>query len=200
MDMTNVAEIASQAPQWQDRDGRAPIGMERWGRDHWSLLGYVETVAVDHHGLIEWARLTLSHRHWPALFQARRKYSHDISYDAADRYPLRLKSSPDGDKETAPGQCEGDALMDLLDAGLITLTMPPADLERGVFLKPSGLPVPDSPDPTFVTGMAEWQLMPWAKFGMTPQGLHYSAALRAHKSAGGNWSDFTPPAPPAEEK
>jgi hypothetical protein len=32
--------------------GRIPV--RQWGRDHWSLLLYLETVAVDHGGVIGW--------------------------------------------------------------------------------------------------------------------------------------------------
>ena len=33
---------------------QGPIKPEQWGRDHWSLLVYLETVAVDHRGVVGW--------------------------------------------------------------------------------------------------------------------------------------------------
>ena len=194
--VTNLGEIAAQAPEWQNREGRTPVGMESWGKDHWSLLGYVETCTVDGSGRIEWERLTLSRRNWPMLWSARRD-AHLIgsdTRDAADVYPLRLKRVND-QAVTHAGHCEGDALMDLVDAGLVTIEMPRVNSDGTHYLKPNGRPLAgeDAPRPGWTTGLTEWGLMPWARFALTASGRAIANQLRDHMATdGATWSNFTP--------
>lgn len=183
--------IRSEAPQWRDRVGRTPIPMDRWGKDHWSLLLYVEDRAVNRHGLIDWNNLTLSQGHWPMLWAARNRWASASGEDAADKYGLRLRS-PEGAIETVKGCCEGDALMDLVDAGLVAVTMPPLSSTGKSYLRPDGHalndPSPDEP----VTGRVEWALMPWARFGLTEQGWELAGAVRRHRGNGGRMATFVP--------
>lgn len=199
VDLDQVAQIAAQPPQWRDRDGRQHIPMEQWGKDHWSLLAFVENRTVDHKGAMDWNRVTLSRRNWPNLY-ATRQYGRltPIEQDSADRYGLRLKRTDPDTPNVLYGHCEGDALMDLVDHGLVTIQMPRPDADGDYFLKPNGQPLTgeDYPSPKFVTGLAELTLMPWAKFALTDTGRHYNDALRAHKATeGATWSNFTPPGP-----
>ncbi|MBD3004694.1 hypothetical protein [Streptomyces sp. 5-10] len=178
--------------QWRNRLNRTPVPSDQWGTDHWSLLVYIETRTVDHHGLIDWNHLTLSHKNWPGLYAARAWVNQDTSYDAGERYPLRLRGG-----KTLPGHCEADALMDLMDAGLIEIQMPRPDDSGDYFLKPNGQPLTgeEYPSPKFVTGRAEIQLMPWAKFRLTERGRSVVGELRAHRATGGTWSSFEPAIP-----
>lgn len=201
IDMTHLAELMSAAPEWQTREGREQITPDRWGKDHWSLLGYVETREVDYDGRIDWRRLTLSARNWPMLYAARDynaalgRYTGDLGYDdAADRYGLRLRRINDK-PVTLYGHCEADALMDLVDAGLVTLTMPGVSEDGEYFLKPNGRPLDgeDDPRPGLMTGHTEWKLMPWARFRLTELGREVANELRAHKATdGATWSNFEP--------
>lgn len=173
-----------EAPQWRDRTGRTPIPRERWGTDHRSLLLYVESRVTEYQGRIDWNHLTLSRRNWPMLCAARNRYESVGSEDAADRYGLRLKAA-DGTVETAKGTCEGDALMDLVDAGLVEIEMPPISSTGRSYLRPDGhamnMPSPAEP----VTGHVEWLLMPWARFKLTNRGWELAGSLRRHKGDGG---------------
>jgi hypothetical protein len=178
--------------EWRMRSGWTHITPDRWARDHWSLLAYVETREVDHHGLIDWKRITVSARNWPMLYALSGFIAN--GQDAADKYGLRLKHG-NGDVKQVLGLCEMDALMDLVEAGLVTITMPKADKDGDFFLKPNGRPLlgEDYEKPKFATGMAEWSLMKWAAFRLTPKGREVANRLRAHKATeGAMWSDFDP--------
>lgn len=43
-------------------------------------------------------------------------------------------------------------------------------------------PCPVQARPGFVTGLAEWELMPWAKFSVTEEGRRLVGDLRAARS------------------
>lgn len=202
----NIKEILSEGPEWHDREERLKITPDRWGKDHWSLLVFVEEGTVDRKGKLDWRRMTLSARNWPMLWAARdapRFAGHaptpgrytDMKGDAADKFGLRLKHV-DGKPVILYGHCEGDALMDLVDAGLVTIAMPAASEDGESYLAPSGRPIPDKEAPVpadLTTGMVEWGLMPWARFSLTARGRSVANDLREHKSAdGATWSNFTP--------
>jgi len=195
IDMTHLAELINAAPEWRAREGREQITPDLWGKDHWSLLSYVESVEVEYKGRIDWNRLTLSERNWPMLYAARSPYSRSLGgQDAADQYGLRLKRV-NGEPVTLYGHCEADALMDMVDAGLVTITMPGVSEDGEHFLKPNGRPLDgeDDPRPGLMTGLTEWQLMPWARFQLTEKGRAVANELRAHKAKdGATWSNFEP--------
>lgn len=189
-----LEEIIQEGPQWQDRPERERIGPERWGKTHWSLLGYVDGRVVESHGLLDWDRIGVSQRHWPMLWQARAtvQYGLGVSKDAAE-YGIFLKPDEDGRAEVLADHCEVDALMDLRDAGLITLGMPRKSATGQSYLRPDGHALNDPTPHDLPTGHVEWLLMPWAKFGLTERGWDISAALRRHKGAGGKFAQFTIP-------
>lgn len=171
------------APEWQERRGRTPVRPLEWGRDHWDLLSYLETRVVDHQGAIGWESMVISQENWPMLFGARLLSAHHPLPFApiTTGYALRLKPNAQGEPVTLAGHCEVDAMMDLADHELITLTMPRADLRNDCFLKPNGLPIPDSPSPALVTGYAELVLMPYVQVGLTDAGWSISAELRRRR-------------------
>jgi hypothetical protein len=184
-------KIFSGAPQWRDRVGRTPISMDRWGRDHWSLLMYVESRVTDNHGRIDWSQLTLSRRSWPMLWAERNPYETVPSEDAADQYGLRLKAS-DGSPITLYGCCMGDALMDLVDAGLVTVEMPPVSPTGQSYLRPDGHALYDPSPADRLTGHVEGRLMPWARFGLTDRGWELAGAARRHRANGDRLDAFSP--------
>jgi hypothetical protein len=175
--------------KWQMRLARQRISMDRWGKDHWSLLGYVETCEVDNHGLIDWQRVMVSARNWPMLYALGGFLGN--GQDAADKYGLRLKNA-EGKVERVLDLCEVDALMDLVDEGLVIITMPQPDKDGDYFLKPNGRPLTgeEYASPKFVSGMVEWELMKWAAFRLTSKGREIANRLREHKAAGGSWFAF----------
>jgi hypothetical protein len=187
-------EILSEAPQWRDRPNREPVPHEDWGKDHWALLLRVENHAVDDHGQIDWNRLTLSRRNWPMLWAARNPWETPPVEDAADQFGLRLKPRRHPDvPEVKKGHCEADALMDLVDHGLVAIEMPPISSSGLSYLRPDGNAL-NSPNPREpVTGWTEWALMPWARFSLTDRGWSVAAELRKHRGRRGAYAEFTMP-------
>lgn len=185
-------KILNGAPQWRDRPGRNSIPMERWGQDHWALLVLIDVRATDHHGLVDWNKLTLSRKNWPMLWAARNPYATAPAKDAADEYGLRVRTS-DGGQMTLLNCCEGDALMDLVEAGLVTIDMPPVSPTGRSYLRPDGHALSDPSPQDLLTGRTEGSLMPWARFGLTPHGRELASAVRQHRAEGGAYRTFEPP-------
>lgn len=91
------------------------IGIERWGKDHWSLLGYVECRCVDNGGELE-----------PKHLSCNKKYPFANGEKWSDEYSTRLNGYflEDGkvDKsKMAVGKCDWDCLMDFEKEGLVEL-------------------------------------------------------------------------------
>lgn len=189
-----LEDIVKEGPEWQDRPGREHVPPERWGKHHWSLLGFVDSRVVNYHGLLDWDRMQVSQRNWPMLWAARKTSSYGFgpSKDGAE-YGLSLKPDPDGRGIQLEGHCEVDALMDLVDAGLVTLEMPRISPSGKSYLRPDGHALNDPSPHDLVTGHIEWMLMPWAKFGLTEQGWKVSAALRRHKGDDDQFAEFSMP-------
>lgn len=190
--MREVRET-TERPQWRDREDREHISHERWGRDHWSLLAHVESRAVDDSGRIDWNQITLSRRNWPMLWAARNPWATQPVWDAADQFGLRLK--PIGHARISNilfGHCGADALMDLVDHGLVAIEMPPVSRTGQSYLRPDGIglnePLPHEP----VTGTVERALMPWARFSLTDRGWDVASRLRRFKS-GNEYEQFSMP-------
>jgi len=91
-------------------DTEAYIAMERWGKDHWSLLAYVETRAVDHQGI-------LNGDHMRTNLRLHREMQGDVQYRrgmGSSEHSTRLKS------EYIDNHDDWSCLEDLIAAGLIT--------------------------------------------------------------------------------
>ena len=190
-----IEEITKEGPQWHDRPDREHITPKRWGKTHWSLLGFVDERVVNWHGCLDWDHVQVSQRHWPMLYAARKtaQYGFGPSKDGAD-YGIFLKPDENGRAVVLPDHCEVDALMDLVDAMLITVQMPKVSASGQSYLRPDGHALSDPSPRDLLTGHIEWLLMPWAKFGMTELGWEVSAALRRHKGAGRMFAEFEMPA------
>lgn len=184
-------EIEADGPQWQDRPDREHIPPERWGKSHWMLLLHVDERIVKWHGLINWDKIQVSRKHWPMLHAARKtaQYGFDPSKDGAE-YGLTLKSDEHGRAVLLEDHCEVDALMDLVDSGLIVLQMPRVSASGQSYLRPDGHALNDPSPSDLLTGHVEWLLMPWAKFGFTELGWKVAAELRRHKGEGGRYDTF----------
>ena len=189
-----IDEITKEGPQWHDRPDREHVTPERWGKTHWSLLGRVDERVVNWHGGIDWDKIGVSQRHWPMLYAARKTTQYGLggSKDGAE-YGIFLKPNENGRAVVLPDHCEVDALMDLIDSGLVTLQMPKLSSSGLSYLRPDGHALNDPSPRDLLTGHVEWLLMPWAKFGMTELGWDVSAALRRHKGAGRKFAEFGVP-------
>lgn len=88
-------------------DGYIPI--ERWGKDHWSTLGYLETRAVDHKGKI----INRNMRCHPRLHREFIGISFGPEIQDGSAYPTRLK---DG---VAENHDDWSCVEDMVAAGLI---------------------------------------------------------------------------------
>jgi len=139
------------------------VPVEEFGKDHWSLLGHIETCCVDsagESGKVDHDRMRTNPRRNPELgFHKSRS-----TLEWKDEYSTRLRSFPWGsndEKEKAKHRVAGhddwDCLEDLERAGLAELV-------------------------SFVNGFVR----------MTETGLAMAAELRAHKARGGYFSNFTP--------
>lgn len=146
------------------------VPVEKFGKDHWSLLGYIETCCVDGRdggGEVDHDRMRTNTNRNPPLGLRPRPGSR-----WKDEYSTRLKSFPWGskdEKEKARHRVsehdDWDCLEDLEQAGLARLT-------------------------SYVNGLVQ----------ITDAGLAMAAELRAHKARGGGFANFEPGKKvPAEE-
>lgn len=85
------------------------IPMARWGKDHWSLLAYVETVCVDKHGEIDLQRMRCDADRHPQYVYLR-GFGDELH---SEKYPTLLR---DGE---LPDHDDWDCLDDLENAGLV---------------------------------------------------------------------------------
>jgi hypothetical protein len=82
------------------------IEPKRWGRDHWSLLGYIAT-CFD--GEIDRRKLRCNENRHPMLAHCHSAWK--------DEWSTRLKSTPEGEHIKAIGHDDWDCLDDLEAAG-----------------------------------------------------------------------------------
>lgn len=166
VEILNALGHDNPTPQYEPvGDDRVP--MERWGRDHWSTLAYLETRIVDYRGKIAHDHMRCHAGRHPLMHAAKRRGRLFGSGDGS-QYPTRLR---DGE---LPNHDDYDCIDDMIAAGLVIATMPKA------------------PDRTLVTGFVEAELMTRATYALTDLGLRVTAALRAHKAGGGSWQSFQP--------
>lgn len=80
------------------------VGMEAFGKDHWSTFAYIETVCVDNNGVPDRRRMRCVDARHPL-----RAHGHDAS-----AYPTRLKEG-----KTIPQHDDWDCVDDLIRVGLL---------------------------------------------------------------------------------
>lgn len=188
-----------EAASWQNASA-SPVPINRFGKDHWSTLAYIETRVVDYRGVLNADHMRISSRRHPMLLamKPRARALGTIS-DGAD-YPTRLKTetvNPETgrfESENLPEHDDYDCVDDLIAAGLLTVDLP--RIKNGVFVDAYDKPCVDTDGAViradFVTGMVEQTLMAYATFKLTPKGLAVAAELRAFKGLGGTFHQFMP--------
>jgi hypothetical protein len=138
------------------------IPIELWGKDHFSLLAYVESRCVDHGGRLDFDHLRANpatHPHHIGPNVARGMRGGLMKWEP--HYGTRLNGfwKPDGSTDPTkqlPDHDDWDCWEDLEAAGLIK--------DVGTGMNP----------------IAE----------MTPKGMDVVALVRVHKAAGGNFAGF----------
>lgn len=83
--------------------------MAEWGRDHWSMLAYVETCCVDWKGVIDPVRVRCNPRRHPGLARPQHKQTAG-PYD----HPTRIR-----DAKAEPEHDDWDCFYDFEAEGLI---------------------------------------------------------------------------------
>ena len=86
------------------------IEPKRWGREHWSLLGYIAT-CFD--GEIDRRKLRCNENRHPMLAHCHSAWK--------DEWSTRLKSTPEGEHIKAIGHDDWDCLDDLEAAGMVNV-------------------------------------------------------------------------------
>lgn len=95
------------------------IPPERFGKDHWSLLAYVECCCVDNHGELDKRRMRCHPRRHP-LHNANRNHGVNAAWKA--EYATRLQGffdNPQDKRFQVSGHDDWDCLNDLEVAGFI---------------------------------------------------------------------------------
>jgi hypothetical protein len=164
-----------------------PIAPQRFGRDHYSTLLYVETCAVDCGGRLDHDRMRCDLDRHPVLAAAG---AHSALFGEVDGHanPTRLRSV-DGRTEEVADHDDYDCLDDLVAAGWLTVQMPTADagedvyrITGGIVTDGSGAPI----RPSALTGVDELTLGAAASWHLTDTGYTITAAARRHLADGGS--------------
>lgn len=139
------------------------VPIEQFGKDHWSLLAYIETCCVesfDECGQVIHDRMRTNPDRNIELGATKQSMSGNTW---KDEYSTRLKSFPwsKNEKEKAKHRVSGHDDWDCID-----------DLEKAGFVRLI----------SYVNGFIE----------ITEAGLAMTAKIRAHKAGGGYFSNFTP--------
>ena len=74
------------------------VPMAEWGKDHWSLLAYVETCCVDGDGTLDRDRMRTNHRRHPGLVGPR-IVSSGLLRDRPFKHPTRLREGVELDHD-----------------------------------------------------------------------------------------------------
>lgn len=112
-----MTEPKVKTERWDEQ----PVPQERWGKDHWTTLLYLETCVVDQRGRIEHAKMRTSRRNWRLAGSV-----HGVAnVMAPDEYPTRLtplqveRAEFDAVHLTG-GHDDWECLQDFADAELLT--------------------------------------------------------------------------------
>lgn len=90
------------------------VKLENFGRDHWSVLAYIETIVVDNNGVPDFNCMrTSASRHPHLLGSAQKSLLKNGGYA---EYPTRLKNS-----EELLNHDDWDCIEDLAGAGIIII-------------------------------------------------------------------------------
>jgi len=123
--MTTATEAKVKTERWDQQ----PVPQERWGKDHWTTLLYLETCTVDRRGRVEHAKMRTSRRNW----RLAGRVHGESNIMPPDKYPTRLLPTQ-GERATfdsvllAGGHDDWECMQDMADAGLLTFEV---EDERG---------------------------------------------------------------------
>lgn len=149
------------------------IPLDRWGKDHWSTLAYLETRAVDHQGVIKNANMRTSIKRHP-LFVARGPLGPPTD---GGQYPTCYKDGEMNEHD------DWDCLNDMVEAGL--LAVKPAD--TALWEVPVG-----SRGPIKHRGRIPTKELK-VRVKLTELGQKVAGELRAYKQgAGHRYAEFSP--------
>lgn len=148
-----------------------PVPMEKWGKDHWSTLAYIETRIVDYKGKLEPLHMRPDGNSYPTILKGNNQNEIDeIQARATAGEPVVV---PDPiDRTELKGHNDWDCAADMFALGLI-------DLEGEV---------PDK----LINGRVIHRLVHQDKIriALTEEGQKVAGALRAHKGNGENFHSF----------
>lgn len=99
-----------------------PTLLTKWGKDHWSLLAYIETLCVDGQegvGKIDHARMRANPKTHPLLVRV--PICPLPTKDGAYEYPTRLKGYEKDKSKCLPEHDDWDCFDDLERNGLVEL-------------------------------------------------------------------------------
>jgi len=170
---------------------RVPVPMDRWHKDHWSMLAYLEVGEVDYHGIVDWDHVRVSEKNWGGVYKARSGWARsNFDKDGAD-YGLRVRGEGNLILRQM-GHCEVDAIMDMVDAGLVVIELPKLAKSGDYYLKPNGTPLSRPGDPDPADEPDDMDLLPYSAFRLTERGREIENRLRKHKADGQNYGTFKP--------
>lgn len=170
------------------RIGRMPVPIELWHKDHWSTLAYLEVCENDCQGLVDWDHVRVSERNWPDFHEARSMSAWLGPGKDAAAYGLPVRTAP-GKAMLYKDHCEVDAIMDMVDAGLLEIVTPP--VEGGFYLKPNGSRFAKAGSPDPADELDDMELLPYSAFRLTDEGHRIAGALRRHKARGKAYATFS---------
>lgn len=196
--------VSTQEPiSWQVNN-QEHVPVNRFGKDHWTTFGYIETRIVDYVGLLNLDHMRIDQGRHPMLatMRPRRLAGFDLSFTATgdNQYPTRLKSEAPNSETgrftmvNLDNHDDYDCVDDLVAAGLLEIEMP--TIKDGVFVNSNGGVCRDQDGKAIradlVTGMMEQILMANAHFVLTPRGQAVASEYRAWRAQGNNSHQFMP--------
>lgn len=160
--MTEVTEVIPYAIE-------NPVPMNRWGKDHWSTLAYVETRIVDHEGQLAEPHMRSDGGRYATRLKPTEEAIEEarIRQTAGERFPTPRV-------EELFGHNDWDCLADMYAAGLIVV---------------EGLVSPKLHNGRLLHRLT-FQKKAW--FSLTEEGYRIAAQLREHKARGRGYHTFRP--------
>ena len=168
--------------------GAEPISPERFGKDHYSTLLYVEGRGVDHGGRLDHDHMRCDLSRHPVVAGAGRVAAAFGKPDGR-AYPTMLRETG-SEAVHLSDHDDYDCLDDLGAAGWLTVRMPTPDTAADVFRDDAGEVVTDGDGmpirPSMFTSLDELALGASATWHLTDTGYEIAATARRHLAEGGS--------------
>ena len=98
------------------------VAMADYGKDHWSLLAYLETVVTDHKGQVDFVRLRCNPaRHPHQVGHRSASYHWSVAHGTRLKGFFRTQGQPDLERQLTQHD-DFDCMVDLEEGGLIIAT------------------------------------------------------------------------------